>query len=98
MGASCSRFDDLSAAKPGQGKLAARELLQHVQNRLGITKGVGSCWKSLLIRSDFRRTQRRCLAVDFSQEKTSIEAEPVLSIPSRANTDGYRQTFRLLEL
>ncbi len=43
-------------------------------------------------------TDGRVFTVAFRHAETAIEAEPVLGIPARANTDFYRMTLRLLEL
>ncbi len=40
----------------------------------------------------------RAFTVAFRHSETAIEAEPVLGIPARADTDFYRLTLRFLEL
>jgi hypothetical protein len=40
----------------------------------------------------------RSLTVAFRHTETAIEAEPVLGIPARADTDFYRLTLRFLEI
>lgn len=40
----------------------------------------------------------RSFTVAFRHAETAIEAEPVLGIPARANTDFYRLTIRFLEI
>ena len=40
----------------------------------------------------------RSFAVAFRHAETAIEAEPVLGIPARADTDFYRLTLRFLEI
>lgn len=40
----------------------------------------------------------RAFAVAFRHSDTAIEAEPVLGIPARADTDFYRLTLRFLEI
>lgn len=40
----------------------------------------------------------RVLTVAFRHAETAIEAEPVLGIPARSDTDRYRLTLRFLEL
>lgn len=40
----------------------------------------------------------RSFTVAFRHAETAIEAEPVLGIPARADTDFYRLTLRFLEI
>lgn len=40
----------------------------------------------------------RAFTVAFRHSETAIEAEPVLGIPARADTDFYRLTLRFLEI
>ena len=40
----------------------------------------------------------RSFSVAFRHAETAIEAEPVLGIPARADTDFYRLTLRFLEI
>ena len=40
----------------------------------------------------------RAFTVAFRHTETAIEAEPVLGIPARADTDFYRLTLRFLEI
>lgn len=40
----------------------------------------------------------RAFTVAFRHSDTALEAEPVLGIPARADTDFYRLTIRLMEL
>lgn len=40
----------------------------------------------------------RTFTVAFRHAETAIEAEPVLGIPARADTDFYRLTLRFLEI
>ena len=40
----------------------------------------------------------RSFTVAFRHTETAIEAEPVLGIPARADTDFYRLTLRFLEI
>lgn len=40
----------------------------------------------------------RVFTVAFRHSETAIEAEPVLGIPARADTDFYRLTLRFLEI
>ena len=40
----------------------------------------------------------RLFTVAFRHAETAIEAEPVLGIPARADTDFYRLTLRLMEI
>ena len=40
----------------------------------------------------------RSFTVAFRHSETAIEAEPVLGIPARADTDFYRLTLRFLEI
>lgn len=40
----------------------------------------------------------RTFTVAFRHNDTALEAEPVLGIPARADTDFYRLTLRLMEL
>lgn len=40
----------------------------------------------------------RAFTVAFRHNDTALEAEPVLGIPARADTDFYRLTLRLMEL
>lgn len=40
----------------------------------------------------------RALTVAFRHSDTALEAEPVLGIPARADSDFYRLTLRFLEL
>lgn len=43
-------------------------------------------------------TDGRSFTVAFRHAETAIEAEPVLGIPARTDTDFYRLTLRFLEL
>jgi hypothetical protein len=40
----------------------------------------------------------RAFTVAFRHAETAIEAEPVLGIPARADSDFYRLTLRFLEI
>lgn len=49
-------------------------------------------------RFTLRFNDGRAFRVAFRHTETTIEAEPVLGIPARADTDFYRLTLRFLEI
>ncbi len=60
-------------------------------------------WAALAISSATGRflltfSDGRSYAVAFRHSESAIEAEPVLGIPARADTDFYRLTLRFLEI
>ena len=60
-------------------------------------------WAALAVSSTSGRfgltfVDGRSFTVAFRHTETAIEAEPVLGIPARADTDFYRLTLRFLEI
>lgn len=60
-------------------------------------------WAAIPVSADTGRfaltfSDARAFTVAFRHTETAIEAEPVLDIPARADTDFYRITLRFMEI